>query len=250
LIPFNRVEKAIPDLTAMVVLITTIASFALSFCNLQEAALQAGINPWLAWMWPLCIDAVLIGGSLMILRSSLKKESSLVGWAVLLSFTCISTAFNVLHSPEDIVSRSAHAIPPIALCVSVELLMIIIRSDLRTTSPVTDIEQPAPLPDRATEQVVAIPEINDQPYDQARSEIIQEKISVTISDEDLIEIFRNDPGLTVSAASRFTGVPRGTLQRKVTKLRKEGKIPSSDIPVYLGLKETSSRTTGPVEAVQ
>jgi|GEM_PF-1544074 len=242
MIPFHRIEQAIPDFTAMVVLITTISSFALSFFNLQEAALEAGINPWLTWMWPLCIDAILIGGSLMILRSSLKHESSIVGWLVLLAFTTISTVFNVLHSPSDILSRSAHAIPPIALCVSVELLMIIIRSDLRSTSPVTDIDQPASLPDQVTEPVLPNPIKDEQPCDhQVRSESIPEKpISITISDEDLIEMFRKDAGLTVSAASRLTGIPRGTLQRRVTKLRKAGVLIQGINPAYQGSKQNTA----------
>jgi hypothetical protein len=130
--PIHRLEQAIPDLTGIAVLIIAVSAFGLSFFNLQAAALEAGISPWLSWLWPVCIDALLIAGSLMILRSSLREESPVIGWSVLISFTAVSTAFNVLHSPEGLTSQAAHAVPPVALCVSIELLMMTIRSDLMT----------------------------------------------------------------------------------------------------------------------
>jgi predicted XRE-type DNA-binding protein len=144
MIPLHTLEKSIPDLTGMAVLLIAGCAFALSFFNLQAAALQAGISPWLSWLWPVCIDALLIAGSLMILRSSLRNESPWVGWIVLLSFTLVSTIFNVLHSPADVVSQAAHAVPPVALCVSIELLMMCIKSDLKV-QPEPPMSTPAPM---------------------------------------------------------------------------------------------------------
>lgn len=105
-------------------------AFVLSYANLVETAIEAGISPLLAPMWPVCLDAFLLAGSLFILRANLLGETPLPGWAVLLVFTGVSTAFNVYHSPENLVARAAHAVPPIALCVSLELLMMILKSDL------------------------------------------------------------------------------------------------------------------------
>jgi len=143
MIPLHRLEQSIPDLTGLAVLIIAACAFALSFFNLQAAALEAGISPWLSWLWPCCVDALLIAGSLMILRSSLRNESPWVGWAVLLSFTLVSTIFNVLHSPADVISQAAHAVPPVALCVSIELLMMCIKSDLKV-QPEQPMSTPAP----------------------------------------------------------------------------------------------------------
>lgn len=110
--------------------IITISAFALSYVNLTAAAVQAGIPEYLAWMWPLCLDAFIIMGSLFILQANLNNEPQWPGWITLLSFTTISTAFNIAHSPADLLSRAAHALPPIALCASLELLMIRIKRDL------------------------------------------------------------------------------------------------------------------------
>lgn len=144
MIPLHRLEQSIPDLTGLAVLIIAGCAFALSFFNLQAAALEAGISPWLSWLWPLTVDALLIAGSLMILRSNLRNESPWVGWMVLLSFTLVSTIFNVLHSPADVISQAAHAVPPVALCVSIELLMMCIKSDLKV-QPVQPMSTPAPM---------------------------------------------------------------------------------------------------------
>ncbi len=115
----------------IIVSIIIASAFALSFNNLNETALEAGIPAMLSPLWPLSLDLFLLAGSIYILRANLTDESSTPGWTVLMVFTAVSTAFNVAHSPDGILSRSAHAVPPIALCVSLELLMMILRSDLQ-----------------------------------------------------------------------------------------------------------------------
>ena len=120
-------------------------AFVLSYANLVETAIEAGISPLLAPMWPVCLDAFLLAGSLFILRANLLGETPLPGWAVLLVFTGVSTAFNVYHSPTDFAARAAHAVPPIALCVSLELLMMILKSDLTRETKVEEVSiEPSP----------------------------------------------------------------------------------------------------------
>ncbi len=125
---------------AIIVAIILVSSFALSYSNLRETAIEAGIDPFLAPLWPVCLDCFLVLASLFILRANLAVENPKPGWCVLLVFTTISTIFNVIHSPENLLAQSAHAIPPIALCVSLELLMMILKSDLslETTQPKDD----------------------------------------------------------------------------------------------------------------
>ncbi|MGV8108904.1 DUF2637 domain-containing protein [Methanospirillum sp.] len=128
-------------------------SFVLSFSNLRSSAVEAGFVPILAWCWPICIDALLISGSLMVLRSNVQGVSSAFGWGVLITFTGISTAFNIAHSPSGFLYQASHAIPPISLCISVEVLMNIIRSDLtaEVTAPVTPSPQLADKEDRGSQ---------------------------------------------------------------------------------------------------
>ena len=142
----QQVGTHIPNVTAGLVLIITACAFCLSFYNLQRQAMEAGINVWLSWMWPVCLDCLLIAGSLMVLRSSLRKESAIVGWSVLLVFTGVSVFFNATHAPDSIIARIAHVVPPISLCISIEMVMQCIRSDLQhDATNVAPLQHIAPL---------------------------------------------------------------------------------------------------------
>jgi hypothetical protein len=188
----SRVEAKIPDATAALVCVIAVCAFALSFYNLQQSAVESGIFPLLAWMWPLCVDCLLIAGSLMILRSSLRGEPALVGWAVLLAFTVISIVFNAIHSPPALVDRVSHAIPPLSLCVSIELLMIIIRSDLRRPVPITtQAEVPACAPEPAP---------GPAPVTGDRATKIN-------------RYFKKNPGNSLAQAAKDLGMARRTITR-------------------------------------
>lgn len=54
-----------------------------------------------------------------------------LSFAILFCIIAISVFFNIVHSPADIISRTAHAVAPIALCGSLEMLMLQLRRDLR-----------------------------------------------------------------------------------------------------------------------
>lgn len=109
-----------------------------SFVNHQAGAVKAFISPRLSWAWPVYIDALLIAGSLMILRTSLRKESTRFGCLVVIGFTGVSVGLNVVHSLGNLISQAVHAISPFALMVSIEMFTIIIRSDLKAGDVASD----------------------------------------------------------------------------------------------------------------
>jgi hypothetical protein len=114
--------------------IIAVGAFALSYSNLVETAIDAGINPVLAPLWPLCLDLSIVAGSLFVLLASLRHEKTTEGWIMLLCFTVVSTAFNVVHSPPDLLSRVAHGLPPVIMFSSLEILMIRLKRDLLCNS--------------------------------------------------------------------------------------------------------------------
>ena len=126
----KQMERWIPNLTGILTIIVLLCSFILSFSNLRYAAELSRIDPVLTWAWPVCIDSLLVSGSLLILRNSLRQESTRFGWLVLSVFTFVSIMFNVAVSPNNLLSQASHAIPPITLMVSIEILLSIVRSDL------------------------------------------------------------------------------------------------------------------------
>lgn len=120
----------IPKAATLFVLIITAASFLLSYTNLVYAAIISGIPPMLAPAFPICLDAFLLVGSLTIVRASLRQESTLPGWIVLIVFTAVSVGFNVSVAPEGWLPVASHAVPPISMAISLELLASFIRSDM------------------------------------------------------------------------------------------------------------------------
>jgi len=119
--------KIILYVFSVIVAIIIMSAFILSFTNLNAAAMEAGIPEPFSYLFPLNLDLILVASSLFILYCNLSNNKVYLGWIVLVAFTAVSTIFNIAHSPADILSRASHAVPPIALCVSMELLMLVLR---------------------------------------------------------------------------------------------------------------------------
>lgn len=185
---------------AIVALIIS-TSFILSYSNLAETAIEAGISPLLAPMWPVCLDAFLLAGSLFILRANLVQESAQPGWAVLLLFTGVSTLFNVYHSPQNVFSQAAHAVPPIALCISLELLMMILKSDLMREAPKKEKE-----PEKVEEVPKKEPKKLREPKKQTENR-----------DDEVRKWFNDNPEGSVNKCKTELGMS----WNYVNKLRKE-----------------------------
>ena len=109
-------------------------SFAISYVSLAEVAYANGIAyPW-AWMWPLLLDAFMSISSLDVIRREMNHESALPAWVVVVAVTILSTAFNVTRAYPTSLSLCVHALPPVICFASFEVVMGVLRSDLRRVS--------------------------------------------------------------------------------------------------------------------
>lgn len=204
-------ERWIPDLTGLLTGIVLLCSFILSFSNLRYAAEISQIDPVLTWAWPLCIDSLLVSGSLLILRNSIRRESTRFGWLVLSVFTGISIAFNVAVSPSNLLSQASHAVPPITLMVSIEILMSIVRSDLAgRTSEETGKENSDPC--NVTSLVT--PPVT----------MLHREPSPGVTSEQVLQFYRTHPDATFVTASSHLNIARQTVSRHITRLLEDGKI--------------------------
>jgi len=131
----------------IVAMILTIAvsAFALSFTNLTATAVDAGIPLPLAYLWPICLDCFLVVATLFIFISNHMNKTTAPGWTVLIVFTGVSAGFNIVHSPDNLVAQAAHAIPPVALCICLEVLMIVLRYQQEHASTAS-VQMPDPEP--------------------------------------------------------------------------------------------------------
>ena len=103
----------------------------MSYDALHSLAAQQGVPTPLAWLWPLVVDGFIVVASLSVVRAVAEEGRAAYPWALVLAFSAISVAFNVVHAAPTLVARLVSAIPPAALVLSFELLMRQLRAALR-----------------------------------------------------------------------------------------------------------------------
>jgi len=135
-----KTNRAISIITAILVLGLAVCAFILSYDALRNLASTNGVNPTLAWIWPVAIDGFLIVASIAVVRNSLMEERTLYQWALVIEFTGVSVVFNVIHAPDTLLAQSIGAIPPLALVLAFELLMAQVKSEVRLTDAIKTLE--------------------------------------------------------------------------------------------------------------
>lgn len=124
----SRSNTIISIISAALVVFLGVSAFVLSFDALQHMAVELGIDPARAWLYPAIIDGAVITFSLSVLRASLNHEKTRYAWVLVGIFTLISVILNIIHAQEQLLAQFLGAIPPIALFLSFELLMTQISS--------------------------------------------------------------------------------------------------------------------------
>lgn len=134
-----RAEHALNRGTTCGVVGLAVGGFAMSYDALHSLALAQGVPGALAWLWPLVVDGFIVVASLSVVRAIADGRRAVYPWLLVLAFSSISVAFNVVHAAPTLVARLVAAIPPAALVLSFELLMRQLRAALgpkpTTTEP-------------------------------------------------------------------------------------------------------------------
>ncbi len=131
-------------LTGLLVAFLAAAAFWLSFGALRDLAVQQGIAPDVAWLYPAIIDGAIIVFSLSVVQVSLAGERPRYPWVLVGVFTALSVMLNILHAAATILPKLMAAIPPVALFLSFELLMNQIKWAVKRQSlgqTVAELEQ-------------------------------------------------------------------------------------------------------------
>ena len=121
--------KSISRLTAALVTLLAVGAFALSYVSLAAAN---GLDGWQAYVWPLLLDAALVICSLAVLRANLQGERAVYPWSLVIFFSVGTLVFNVLHAQAyKLPPAMVAAVAPVALFLSFELLVGMLRSEIR-----------------------------------------------------------------------------------------------------------------------
>jgi len=110
------------------------AGFAMSYGALHALARDSGVPATLAWLWPLVVDGFILVASLSVLHAVLEVRPAAYPWLLLLGFSAVSVAGNVLHGAPSPVGRLVAAVPPVALVLAFDLLMRQVQRVLTRTA--------------------------------------------------------------------------------------------------------------------
>ncbi|SMD11173.1 DUF2637 domain-containing protein [Lentzea albidocapillata] len=141
-----------------VVAVAAVAAVAavVSFDHMRALASDAG-EGWKAWILPISVDGMLVSASLVMLtRKRAGQPVGALAWIGLVLGLLVSLAANVAAAEPTLIGRLVAAWPPVALGLSYELLLTLIRetatvhelSDQRVVEAASIVhEQQAPLPE-------------------------------------------------------------------------------------------------------
>jgi hypothetical protein len=125
------VRAALVWAASALVFAVAVLAFVVSFEAISAFAVQVGaFPPSLRYCAPLLVDSFTAAATLVILWISLtghKIATAWYAWALIAAATCVSVAINVAHAPNTHAARLVAALPPVALLLAVELLMILAR---------------------------------------------------------------------------------------------------------------------------
>jgi hypothetical protein len=137
--------------TVVLTLAVALASFALSFASLRDAALWGRVPEGLAFLVPVVIDASVLVYGLVALVLRARGRSSAWAWTLMFFFTVVSIGANAAHAydvgPElrTVVGVVLVALAPLSVLTSTHALASLVVADVPATVPDV-VPEPAPVP--------------------------------------------------------------------------------------------------------
>lgn len=129
----KRINQYLTGAVVLLLLVLMGGAFTLSFDALTKEAIKMGINPSIAWLFPVIVDTSIIAGSLFVIWATINKERNKVrmGYIVIIVTTFLSALLNRYHSPSDNwLSILYYIIPPMMLAVLTYLLERMIETTI------------------------------------------------------------------------------------------------------------------------
>ncbi|MEV0891440.1 DUF2637 domain-containing protein [Promicromonospora sp. NPDC050262] len=127
--------------TVVLTLAVALASFALSFASLRDAALWGRVPEALAFLVPVVIDASVLVYGLVALVLRDRGHSSAWAWTLMFGFTVVSIGANAAHAydvgPElrTLVGVVLVALAPLSVLTSTHALASLVVADGRAVEP-------------------------------------------------------------------------------------------------------------------
>lgn len=140
-----RTEKWIRLSAIATMLLVAISAVVLSFDGLWNLAVENRVPEHLAFLFPIIIDGTITMSSLAILRMNLGGRKATFGWCVMFLGVALSIAGNAISVADaGLIAMLVHALPPLLLAISLELLLSLIRANIKAS--ITEKERAATIP--------------------------------------------------------------------------------------------------------
>lgn len=117
------------------VLLVALVAAVISYAHIYELAERHG-EEWRSALLPLSVDGMLVAATLAIVDRRRRREPA--GWVPWLGLTlgiAASLAGNVAAARPDLVSQIVAAWPPLALAVSIETMVVVLRRPAAQVAP-------------------------------------------------------------------------------------------------------------------
>ena len=117
----KQMNYVVTALVVLVMLSLTAGAFVLSFDALRKEAVTNGIDPSLAWIFPVIVDLAIIAGGMFVIWSAVNKlvAHKRGGYAFILIVTAVSVTLNAFHAQHGWMSVVYSIIPPIMLASTI-----------------------------------------------------------------------------------------------------------------------------------
>lgn len=130
-----RTEKKIRFSAIAMMFVVAVSAVILSFDGLRTLAVENRISPNLAFLFPIIIDGTITMSSLAILRMNLEGLRATFGWCVMFFGVGLSIAGNAAAVRDaGLIAMLVHSLPPILLAISLELMLSLIRANIKAAA--------------------------------------------------------------------------------------------------------------------
>lgn len=112
-IPRNEPGRGVLRTAVAATVVIAVGAFVLSFAALTDLAQRSGLNPSLAWIWPIIVDGMIVAATVAIVAlNGHGRRAMWYPWALLFFGAIVSTAANSVHAILT-VGQTHTAIPPV-----------------------------------------------------------------------------------------------------------------------------------------
>lgn len=226
---------------AVLVAFVAIFAFILSYSSLRHLADNNGVGRLLSYAWPLLLDFAMVVFSLAILRAYLRQEKPVYPWILTIAFASLATLANILDASTldidpKIIRAGVKALAPITLVLAFELLMGMLRAEVKRKEEVVTIKELAANANELTEEIAGLTGKRDRlqrqigTLEDAKSGAKTTPISANTQDKKaqnvraLLAHYAKNPQSSYTQAANEIGVSRQTVANYLDELEGDGAI--------------------------